>query len=175
MQVLGRHKRATVNPHGQDRVICAVSGGQSGQLYRQGGEASRITRIPSPYREAVHTAYRPFDVPGADTFASGINDLGEVVGLSYPRPVAETIRVLIIAVRGLRLPHGTESSLTSKLDAAAAEFSDGEIDTACGNVGAFIKAVQAQSGKKIQVASADDLLARAARLKAMIGCRRNQR
>jgi len=115
--------------------------------------------------------FSPFDVPGADTFVSGINDDGEVVGLFYPRPVADTIRSFVITVRGLGLPQGIQTNLVSKLKNAAATFDEGEIDASCSKVRAFINVVNAQSGKKIPAASGDDLLAEAARLQAMIGCR----
>ena len=57
------------------------------------------------------------------------------------------------------------------MDDAGAAFSGGDIDLACNDVKAFINEVKAQSGKKIQVvATADDLIAQAAQLRAMIGC-----
>jgi uncharacterized membrane protein len=114
--------------------------------------------------------FSPFDVPGADTFVSGINDDGEVVGLAYLRPVADTLRALLTTVRGLGLPQGVQTNLVTKLKNAAAAFNNGEIDASCSKVQAFINVVDAQSGKKIPAASAEGLLAEAARLQAMIGC-----
>jgi uncharacterized membrane protein len=114
--------------------------------------------------------FSPFDLPGADTFVSGINDDGEVVGLAYPRPVLDTIRALLTTVRALGLPQGIHTNLVTKLKNAAAAFNDGEIDASCSKVRSFLNVVDAQSGKKIPAASADDLLAEGARLHAMIGC-----
>jgi len=112
----------------------------------------------------------PFDIPGADTVVSGINDLGQIVGLAYPRPVTETIGTLVTRVSRLDVVLSIKTSLIASLDHATAAFNGGEFSTACGDVTTFILAVQAQSGTKIIFAIADDLLAQAARIKAMIGC-----
>jgi hypothetical protein len=46
----------------------------------------------------------------------------------------------------------------------------GDLTSACGNLGAFINQVQAQSGKKITVSQANELIAAAQQIKAVLGC-----
>jgi hypothetical protein len=41
----------------------------------------------------------------------------------------------------------------------------------CGSAGAFINAVEAQSGKKIPASTADDLIAEAQAVRASLSCR----
>ena len=115
--------------------------------------------------------YSSFDVPAADTLAYGINNLGQIIGEYFPRPVIETINSLVLQVKALVLSAGTTTSLVAKLEAAVAAFNAGDITKTCRNVAAFSRQVEAQSGKEVMPADATNLLAAADRLKAMLGCR----
>ena len=68
------------------------------------------------------------------------------------------------------LPHGIETSLLSKLEAAEAALAAGDSGTACASLGAFVNEVRAQSGKKIPVADAQAAIAAAERIRQMLGC-----
>lgn len=83
-----------------------------------------------------------------------------------PPPVAAQIQSLIVQVRSLGLPHGTENSLLAKLNAALASVNRGDIGSAEGQLGAFMNEVNAQRGKKISEQDADALIAAA---QAIIG------
>ena len=67
------------------------------------------------------------------------------------------------------LPKGLRNSLTSKLAAASDAFARGRAETAVNQLGAFINALEAQSGKKISQEDADALIALAQQLIASGG------
>ena len=103
------------------------------------------------------------DEPGCDqvanTFTFTVSSLSEFV-LAGPG--------LISLVDGLDLPAGTENALISKLEAAIKALEKGKDKTAVNQINAFINYVQAQSGKKIDAADADDLIAAAEAITAAI-------
>jgi probable HAF family extracellular repeat protein len=100
-----------------------------------------------------------------------INDLGQIVGTAGgmdgtgiavrldPSDVA--ISILGTQVINLGLPNGTQTSLLSKLRHAIAAIQISDYSTALGDLGAFINAVNAQTGKKISPADAAALIAAA--------------
>lgn len=84
-----------------------------------------------------------------------------------------TIADLIALVKSYNLKSGIENSLDAKLDAAAKAYDaavSGDRYTACNQLGAFINAVQAQTGKAITQAQADALLAMTLQIKTSLGC-----
>ncbi|MEP7226375.1 MAG: hypothetical protein ABI785_03360, partial [Gemmatimonadales bacterium] len=84
---------------------------------------------------------------------------------------ADLIRDLTDAVRRLNLtPLGIENSLTTKLQHVLIAFDAGSIVAGCGSLNAFIHEVQAQSGKAINAADADELLVSADQIRAVLGC-----
>jgi|GEM_PF-2551399 len=83
---------------------------------------------------------------------------------------AEQINDLIILVRGLNLPNGTENSLSVKLQHALSELKAGHRGVACNDLMALTNEVQAQSGKKIGIAQANQMLTAANRIRTVIGC-----
>ena len=85
-------------------------------------------------------------------------------------PPAEQINGLIALVLGLGLPSGTANSLIVKLQGAASALDRGNIQAACGSLGAFLNEVNAQTGKQLTTAQADLLIAEAARIRAALGC-----
>ena len=62
------------------------------------------------------------------------------------------------------------SSLTGKLDAAAQAAQAGDVQAACGILQAFINEVQAQAGKKLSIADANLLIAKATQIQTVLGC-----
>jgi len=80
---------------------------------------------------------------------------------------------LAITVFEMNLQNGISNSLDSKLDAALNALVDANVNNdgaACNSLGAFINAVQAQRGKKITNAQADQLIVSAQQIKTMLNC-----
>jgi hypothetical protein len=107
------------------------------------------------------------DLDGNPRVVDGDNDGNSVVDMGayerMPRPT-ELIAGLLEEVGGLELPSGISNSLEAKLNAAlgALEDENENNDAAAVNtLEAFINAVEAQRGKKIPQAEADDLIAAA--------------
>lgn len=67
-------------------------------------------------------------------------------------------------------PAGVANSLNAKLQNAIAAANAGDLTTACSQLNAFINQVQAQSGNKLTVAQANQLIASANQVKAVLGC-----
>ncbi|HEV2032827.1 MAG TPA: ice-binding family protein [Candidatus Dormibacteraeota bacterium] len=83
---------------------------------------------------------------------------------------AQFAQGVIATTSGMGLPSGTSSSLTSKLQAYVASTASGNQTAACGQLGAFVNYINAQSGKHIPAADAALLLTDAARLTTTSGC-----
>ncbi len=83
---------------------------------------------------------------------------------------AEQVNNLIAQVQRLGLPSGTANSLSVKLQGAASALDRGNSEAACGNLGAFLNEVNAQTGRKLTSAQADVLTAEATRIRAVLGC-----
>ena len=90
--------------------------------------------------------------------------------LTITYTVAPPIDTLIDSVEELDLQHGIENSLLKKLTNAQRNLDAGNTAGACDKLGAFIAQVSAQSGKKIDAADADDLIAEAQAVRASLGC-----
>jgi len=82
------------------------------------------------------------------------------------------ITALSSKVKGLPgVSSSVKNSLTQKLDDANKLLSQGNIIGACGKLKDFTAQVQSQSGKGLTAAQANDLLADAARIMNVIGCK----
>jgi len=88
----------------------------------------------------------------------------------HVKSAAEQINDLMALVGSLGLHAGTANSLISKLRGAASALERGNPEAGCGNLGAFVNEVNAQTGKKLTTAQADLLIAEAARIRAVPGC-----
>jgi hypothetical protein len=77
---------------------------------------------------------------------------------------------VINAISGIGLPSGTSNSLTSKLEAYIASIASGNQTAGCGQLGALVNYVNAQSSKLIPAADAALLLIDAGRLSASSDC-----
>lgn len=102
------------------------------------------------------------------TDAAGNRSSGSFVVLV--KGAAEQIAELEGRIEGLGLPHGTDTSLQAKLDAAGSALGDGDTGGACLSLGDLRNEVAAQSGKKLPSGQANDLDAAAARIEAVLGC-----
>ncbi len=78
-----------------------------------------------------------------------------------------TISGLTVQLQNLNLPFGTANSLLAKLQAAEAA---GSGSAACSDLNDFVAEVHAQSGKKLTVAQANQLIATATQLEIVQGC-----
>ena len=65
---------------------------------------------------------------------------------------------------------GSGNSLSTKLQAVLDSLARGNTSTACLQLGAFIREVSAQSGKKLTTEEADSLIAAATQIQAVLGC-----
>ena len=73
----------------------------------------------------------------------------------------------------MNLQNGIENSLDSKLDAAVGALIDVNVNNdgaACNSLAAFINAVEAQRGNKLTDAQADQLIASAQQIRALLNC-----
>lgn len=104
-----------------------------------------------------------YDVSLTITDPLGRNDTASTTATIW------TVPALMEEVEGLGLPNGTENSLLAKLRAAQASIERGNLGAAAGQLGAFVNAVEAQSGKKIDEADAAELIAIAQVLLAPLG------
>jgi hypothetical protein len=83
------------------------------------------------------------------------------------------IEGLAVTVIQMNLQNGIENSLDSKLDAAVNALMDANVNNdgaACNSLASFISAVEAQRGKKITSAQADQLIAAAQQIKTALNC-----
>ena len=110
--------------------------------------------------------------PGAfQTTFSGVWSF--VAKISLPASAGELINNLIALVQSFDLAHGTANSLDVKLQAAQnalAALKANDDRTACNQIGAFIAEVQAQSGNKLTVDQANQLIAHVNIITTNLGC-----
>lgn len=106
--------------------------------------------------------------------AASINNAGQIVGQGTIGAAVHaylltppTISGLAVQTQSFNLPFGTANSLLTKLQAAEAA---GAGSAACSDFDDFIAEVQAQSGKKLTVAQANQLIATATQVEVAQGC-----
>src|SRR5262249_29043705 len=116
--------------------------------------------------------------------AYSINDRGDIVGYGFrdggfvahafrlsPRTAAQRIDDLIALVRSFQLsPNGIENAFVVKLQHAKEAIAAGDTAGACSDLGAFVNQTEAQSGKKLTVNQADQMIAAASEIQALLGC-----
>jgi hypothetical protein len=86
---------------------------------------------------------------------------------------AAQVGTLIAAVQGFNLAQGIENSLDTKLQNVLGALNaavSGNVGSVCSQLGAFLNETTAQSGKKLTIAQANQLVARAQQIGAVIGC-----
>jgi probable HAF family extracellular repeat protein len=153
---------AGVGSAGQIVGIADGSGFRShGFLYSNGQMTDVNTLIPANSGWTLLTAV-------------AMNNAGQIVGQGTIGAAIHayvitppTISGLTALTQSFNLPFGTENSLLAKLQAASAA---GPGNAACSDLNDFIAQVQAQSGKKITVAEANQLIATATQAEVAQGC-----
>lgn len=117
-----------------------------------------------------------FPVGNTAVACTATDEVGNVAHGSFDVVVVEetdprdAVDQLHATVDGLGLPKGSATSLDAKLEAVAEALNAGDTATACSDLTAFIHEVEAQRGKKLTTAQADDLLAAAEEIQASLGC-----
>ena len=86
---------------------------------------------------------------------------------------AAQVANLSILVQNFNLVQGIANSLDAKLQnilSALGAAQSGSAANVCGQLHAFVNETQAQSGKKLTVAQANQLIVAATRIEAVVGC-----
>jgi hypothetical protein len=104
----------------------------------------------------------------ATDMVDGVSTAGSFV--VHVKGAAEQISDLISLVNSFNLDHGLQTSLDTKLEHALDAVNVADTMTACNLIGAFTNEVQAQSGTMLTVDQANQLLAAATRIQAVLGC-----
>ena len=147
-----------------------------GPLQDNGGPTFTHALLPgSPAIDAGDPNFTPppdFDQrgPGFPRVVGCHIDIGAFEVQETACSPAGRIDNLISLVQGLGLPAGPANSLSVKLEAAASALGRGNIQAACGSLGAFLNEVNAQKGKKLTVAQANLLVSEVTRIRAVLGC-----
>jgi hypothetical protein len=116
---------------------------------------------PAPVVACAPQTGSTFPIGTTTVICSGADRTGNMAGGTFQvrvKGAGEQIDDLIALVASLGTPPGTENSLLTKLASA------------CGSLQAFINETAAQSGKKLTSAQADQLIASAIRIRAVLGC-----
>jgi hypothetical protein len=144
-----------------------------------------VTATASSGLAVTFTASGPCSVSGSTVSLSGTGECTITAAQGgndsfNPAPdVSQSFNVLspaqfaqgvIDALSEMGLLAGTSHSLTSKLEAYIASTARGDETSACGQLGAFVNYLDAQSGKQIPAADAAPLLTDAARLTTASDC-----
>jgi virginiamycin B lyase len=87
-----------------------------------------------------------------------------------PGPGPPTITRLVADVQGLGLPRGIERGLLAKLGAAQRNVDAGDLEAACGSLGAYSNQVHAQSDHTLDGDQAAELIAEATAIRELLGC-----
>lgn len=143
---------------------CALDG--SGFIYACGDGPGPISNNISGIGSGCHLfEVRAVDAEGNvdPTPASMVVGIGLPLGTICPGQATpcEEIANLMGSVQELELPAGTTKSLLAKLDAALSSIQAGNDGASTEQLDAFINALLAQSGKKIDPVDADALVAAA--------------
>ena len=145
-------------------------------------QSFKVTVSGAPYEDITVPAADLIEAPGfVRTIAEGINDAGFISGSVYDAagisqgfvaapPVPMLLEGLALMIEGFNLPKGIANSFLVKVKAAANAFDKGDIEAACGNLKALINHAEAQSGKKLTVAQANQIISSATTIRATLGC-----
>ena len=117
-----------------------------------------------------------FPIGTSTVNCTAVDAAGNSVGGSFPvlvQAAAAQVTNLVLTVQGFNLAQGIENSLDTKLQnvlSALNAAKNGSAGSVCNQMNAFINETLAQSGKKLTVAQANQLIASAQRIEAVIGC-----
>jgi hypothetical protein len=128
---------------------------------------------PSPSVSCTKASGSAFPI-GTTTVTCTATDLaGNSTSKSFTVTVKgalEQVDDLIAKVQSLPIDTKTKNSFLSQLTAAKDLITKNNITGACGKLKDFIRSVSSQSGKKLTKQQADDLIADAERIRAVLGC-----
>jgi Tol biopolymer transport system component len=126
------------------------------------------------------------NTPGMETMSDiGVcNGIGRIVytapgdvsfdlyafSFQVPSVPEDQIDDLISLIRNCTLPPGTTNSLITKLQQALDAIDSGDLATACSSLAAFTNECSAQSGKKLTIDQATELINLANQIKSDLGC-----
>lgn len=82
----------------------------------------------------------------------------------------DQIAALIALIQSLNLKPGLTNSLVVKLQSASDSLAAGHTNPACDKIDSFVHEADAQSGKGLSVAQANQLISAANQIKSVIGC-----
>lgn len=83
---------------------------------------------------------------------------------------ADQISDTITLINSFNLSQTTKTSLTNALQEALAAINSGNLASACDSMNTFIRQVRSQAGKKLTAAQANQLLVKANKIGAVLGC-----
>jgi hypothetical protein len=110
---------------------------------------------------------------GQVNIPAGLSNVTAIAaGFGHSLALVETFTLtdLTAQVNGMNIHHGIKNSLRAKLNAAQAAINAGDTATACAKLADFINECQAQSGKKLAVSQASQLIAGANKIRVSLGC-----
>lgn len=107
---------------------------------------------------------------GRVLIAGGDNLSGILASAELYGTISDAINALTDTVNSFNLQAGIANSLDVKLRAALASVASNDVTDACIQISSFISEVMAQSGKKLTVDQADQLIAHANVIKTGLGC-----
>lgn len=155
-------------PLGEFATFTSLPGGTSPFTLGFSGGAIGRSGIDGPYRVVDLSVYAVADQNDAFDFRIEAHRTQPYVSGEFEggRVTIEDVLVALQAAEDEgRVPQGIARSLAVKLHGAADARDRGQPDTACNKLDAFSNELQAQSGKHVPVATADELAALAARAK----------
>ena len=114
---------------------------------------------PSPLLTSLSTTSFQF-LDGTDAIIGNVDSVTRFV----------TPEVLLEELAEVVIDTGPGGSLLDKIELAQAYLAVPDVESACGVLGAFINQVNAQSGKKVPVEQAEQLIADAQAIRDAIGC-----
>ena len=103
------------------------------------------------------------------TATDGAGNRATCTSTVHVKNAKEQINGLIALVQDLSLHSGPANSLVVKLQGAASALDRGNLEAACGSLGAFLNEANAQKGKKLTPAQANTMMAEATRIHAVLG------
>jgi hypothetical protein len=93
-----------------------------------------------------------------------------VDGLTGLPPPPPKIADIVAEITNADIPNGIKRSLLAKLDVAQRKVDAGQLEPACGSLGAYLNEVRAQNGKQLESPYAEDLILLATKVRETLGC-----